>query len=209
MAGDALTDLAPTAGPIAPEIEQTVGAFSFHLDGGKLVTSNKMGREINDEVLERWKESGFIAGHRYVKAGQFSPGTTYRLSLSGHQEGESSILLQIVSGLSLMVLPYYVDTHFDLDYSLENAETGCTFSASVPDSYNTVVGLVLLPASPFAQGGRIRTFDRIANHVYDQLSAQGAFEPHPSCREEAARPPDERLRELEALRSEGLISDSE
>ena len=51
--GDHLSDISPDAGTLRPAIEQTVGAFSFHLDGGKMVTSNKMGREINDEILGR------------------------------------------------------------------------------------------------------------------------------------------------------------
>ena len=49
----------PPASP--PVIEQTIGDFSFHLDGGKMITSNKAGRNINKEILRRWKKSGFIA----------------------------------------------------------------------------------------------------------------------------------------------------
>jgi hypothetical protein len=38
-----------------------------------------------------------------------------------------------------------------------------------------VISLILLPASPFAQGGRSKTFDRIAADLYRQLVDQGAF----------------------------------
>jgi hypothetical protein len=211
IAGNQLRDLAPSAGTLTPEVEQTVGGFSFHLDGGKMVTSNKMGRELNDEILGRWKKSGFISDHKYVKSSQFSDASKYRITLSGHQEGDSSIFLQIISGLTLTAIPYYVDSQMDLRYSLENADSGCVFEASVSDSYNTVVGLLLLPISPFAQGGRSHTFDRISNNLYGQLASQGAFEQHASCKDVASpeSTTGERLRRLEKLRSEGLISESE
>lgn len=210
-AGNQLTDTDPKAGVVSPSIEQTVGDFSFHLDGGKMVTSNKMGRELNDEILGRWEKSGFIVDHRYVKSSGFSDSSIFRVTLSGHQEGESSIALQIISGLTLTVIPYSVNSKMDLGYSLENSESGCVFEASASDSYRTTVGLLLLPISPFTQGGRKRTFDRISNDLYAQLATQGAFEEHGSCR--ASETPQstaaDRLRELERLRGEGLISESE
>jgi hypothetical protein len=211
MAGNQLRDLAPSMATLTPAVEQTVGDFSFHLDGGKMVTSNKMGRELNDEILGRWRKSGFISGHKYVKSSQFSDASKYHLTLSGHQEGESSIFLQIISGLTLTAIPYYVDSQMNLRYSLKNSDSGCVFEASVSDSYNTVVGLLLLPLTPFAQGGRNRTFDRIANNLYDQLASRGAFEQHATCK--GATPSEsttgERLRQLDDLRSKGLISEPE
>ncbi len=181
LAGDQLTDLEPRRAANAPAIEQTVGDFSFHLDGGKMVTSNKMGRSLNDVILERWQNEGYIAGDTYVKSGNFTDASTFRLTLSGHHEGESSIFLQIISGLTLTVIPYSVDSQMALVYSLRNAETGCVFEASATDSYRTIVGLLMLPATPFAQGGRIRTFRRLADTLYDGLSTQGAFDPQAPC----------------------------
>jgi hypothetical protein len=214
IGGNQLDDVSPSAGALSPPVEQTVGDFSFHLDGGKMVTSNKMGRLLNDEILNRWQKSGFIAGHRYVKSSEFSDSSVYRVTLSGHQEGESSIFLQIISGLTLLVIPYYVDTEFDLRFSVENAETGCVFEARVTDSYNTIASLLFLPITFFAQGGARRTFDRIASNFYLQLAEQGAFDEHASCRE--ADVPDvqgssiaDRLRELQQLKVDGLISDAE
>lgn len=211
LAGNQLGDLTPTAGTLTPAIEQTVGGFSFHLDGGKMITSNKMGRELNDEVLGRWEKSGFISDHRYVKSSQFSEDSQYRITLSGHQEGKSSIFGQIISGVTLMLIPYQVNSRMDLRYSLENSESGCVFEASASDSYKSVVGLLLLPIAPFAQGGRTKTFDRIANSLYDQLASRGAFEQHASCIEDTASDTgmEERLRRLEKLRTEGLISEAE
>jgi hypothetical protein len=145
IAGDQLSDIEPSPGEIRPSIEQSVGDFTFDLKGGKMVTSNKMGRILNDAIFGRWVKSGLITDHKYVKSLKFSDSSEYRITLSGHQEGESSILLQIISGLTLTVIPYYVNTKFDLRYTLENSVTGCVFEANASDSFNQVVGLLLLP----------------------------------------------------------------
>jgi hypothetical protein len=218
MSGDRLADLEPARPPRVPHLEQTVGDFSFHLDGGKLVTSNRMGRLLNDEVLARWKKAGFISGHSHAKASRFSGRAEYNLTLSGHQEGDSSVLLQLLSGLTLFVLPYWVKTDLDLRYTLEHVPTGRTFEAEAADDHTVVVSLLLLPASPFTQRGRTRTLDRLADHLYEQLHRQGAFDPEswpepvqavevsddgaPSFDREIA----ERLRRLDALRGQGLLS---
>lgn len=54
VAGNQLASPPPevAAPPVRPKIEETVGNFSFHLDGGKMITSNKMGRLINQEILK-------------------------------------------------------------------------------------------------------------------------------------------------------------
>jgi hypothetical protein len=179
--GDKLANVAVPSPASSPAIEQTVGDFSFHLDGGKMVTSNKMGRELNNEILRRWVASGYIASHKYVKSSEFSGGDPFQLTLEGHQEGESSILLQILSGLTLYLIPHYVDSQMALTYLVENAATGCSFRASVDESYNTIISLWMIPVSPFVADGRDISFARIADHLYLQLAEQGAFDAATSC----------------------------
>ena len=116
-AGNNLDDVTPAPGKIRPAVEETVGNFSFHLDGGKMVTSNKAGRILNDIILDRWQEAGFITGHTYVETSNFSDASVYRVTLSGHQEGESSIFLQLISGLTLTAIPYYVNTKMDVYFA--------------------------------------------------------------------------------------------
>lgn len=223
VAGDRLVDVQPEAPPRAPIVEHTVGEFSFHLSGGKLVTSNKMGRLLNDEILGRWQDEGFISGHSYVKAGAFSGRSEYNLTLSGHQEGDSSVVMQFLSGLTLFLVPYWVKTDMDIRYTLEHVPTGRSHEARAADSHTTVVSLFLLPVAPFTQGGRLRTMDRLANHLYEQLHGQGAFQPapleetSPEANSEAIESdpdpdpidPSERLRRLERLRMEGLLKEGE
>lgn len=207
IAGNALRDLERTSPVEVPRVEQTVGNYSFHLDGGKMITSNKAGRILNDQILERWRKWGYISGHVYKKSSQFSGNADYEITLSGTQDGDSSILLQLVSGLTLCTLPYYVNTHLDVAYDVRDRRAGTTYHAAVRDSFNTVISLLLVPFSPFAQGGRSKTWDRIAANLYEQLRSQGAFagapparasspittpvtsEPAPRARQPAAPPP--------------------
>lgn len=225
ISGDKLTDISVRPSGTVPSIEDTIaGTFSFHLDGGKMITSNKAGRIINEEVLRLWHEKGLIHGAKYVKSSTFTGGGDYNLTLDGNQNGESSILLQIISGLTLTAIPYYVTTQYDLRYTLENSKTGAKYSAKVSDEHTTVVGLLLFPFMPFAQGGRTRTMERIGNHVYQQLSDQDAFnqvplsprgspvvESSPSSGVKTIQPEDakERLRKLDDLKTQGLITEEE
>jgi hypothetical protein len=174
-AGGNLPPIAPAPPVEKPTLEQTVGDFEFTLEGGKMVTSTKMGRTLNDEILKRWKKKGYIADHSYVKAAEFTGSADYNLTLSGSQYGDSSIAGQILSGLTLLIIPYTVDTKYDVQYVLENVKTGAKFSASVEDSYHTIVELFLFLALPISARGQSETMDNMADHLYEQLRAQGAF----------------------------------
>jgi hypothetical protein len=171
-----LAEIAPAPPATAPTIEQTVGDFTFELEGGEMVTDNKAGRMLNDEILSRWKDAGYIADHRYVPTSQFSGGAPYNLTLSGSQYGASSIVMQILSGATLLILPYSVDSQYDVQYTVENVKTGEKYSAGVEEGYTTWVELLLFLAAPFSLRGADQTFDRMADHLYEQLRSQGAFE---------------------------------
>lgn len=174
-AGGALQPIQPVPPPRPGAVEETIGDFEFTLEGGKMVTSTKMGRELNEQILDRWKEKGYIESYEYVKAGAFTGKADYNVTLSGSQYGESSIAMQIFSGLTLLLLPYTVDTKLDLQFTLEEVGTGQRYSAEVADSYHTTVELLLFLAAPVALRGQSQTFDNIADHLYEQLRAKGAF----------------------------------
>jgi hypothetical protein len=177
-AGGNLTPLEIEAPTIAPRVEQTVGDFEFTLEGGKMVTSNKMGRTLNDQILKRWVSQGYISGQTYVPSSEFSGSADYNITLSGSQYGDSSVIAQIFSGLTLLILPYTVDTKFDLQYVIENVGTGERYSASAADSYHTTVELLLFLAAPISMRGHTKTMNAIADHLYQQLKDAGAFASH-------------------------------
>lgn len=180
VAGNQLRDVERAIPAEVPRVEQTIGDFSFHLDGGKMITSIKAGRIFNDEVLTRWKKWGYVRSQTYVKSGKFTGNADYEITLSGNQNGESSIFLQVLSGLTIFVIPYYVDTELDAVFEMKDRRTGKVYKAEAADHFNTVISLILLPVSPFAQGGRTKTWDRIAANLHEQLKQQGAFAQGPA-----------------------------
>jgi len=168
--------------PISPEkpdtqlsLQSTVGDFSMTLEGGKLVTSEFMGRQLNESLLKVWKDKGYIKKYANVDKGAFTSEVPYHVTLSGSQYGESSIVMQVISGLTLTLIPYTVDTKWDIQYTLEDARTGARYSAGVEDSTSEIVEFLLLPALPWAFRGQQQTFERMADHLYQQLHEQGAF----------------------------------
>ncbi len=180
FSGDKLAELEPLKPLSAPRIEESVGNFTFHLDGGQMVTDNKMGRMINDAILEKWKKKRYISKYDYVKSEKFTNKAQYNLTLKGHQEGESSVFMQIISGLTLLIFPHTIDTTFDLVYELENVITGKKYSVKVSDSFYTVNWLLFFPALPFSFIGADATYNRIAEHVYQGFEKQGAFTTEPA-----------------------------
>jgi hypothetical protein len=174
-AGGRLGPLSPSPPSEPPAIEQTVGAFQFTLEGGKMITSNKAGRDLNDEILKRWQKKGYIRSHTYVPTSAFTGKADYNLTLSGSQYGESSIAMQLVSGLTLMLIPYTVDTRYDVHYVLQDVHSGAQYSAAVEDSFHTTIELLLFLAAPISMRGANATFDAMADHLYQQLRDEGAF----------------------------------
>ena len=173
------TKLAPITPPqpvFHPSIEYTVGDFSFTLEGGKLITSNYAGRELSDAIFKSWKDRGYISDVQYVEKSAFTGKADYDLTLSGTLYGESSIGVQILSGLTLMILPYSVTQHYDIQYLLQDVKTGEKYSAAVEESNKTYVELFLVLALPFGQRGQNETMQRIGDHLYEQFRGQGAFQ---------------------------------
>ena len=160
---------------ISPVIEESIGDFTFHLDGGKMVTSNKAGRLLNDTILENWKDNNYISDFTYVKKENFTGNAQYNLTLKGQQKGESSVFMQVISGLTLVLIPNTIETSYNMIYELEEVKTGKKYTAQVNENMSTTQWLLFLPALPFSFIGAMNTYERIAEHVYQGFVKQGAF----------------------------------
>ena len=175
FSGDKLAEIEAIIPMESPIIEESVGDYTFHLDGGALVSDNKAGRVINNALLENWKDNDYISDFTYVKTSKFTGDAKYNLTLSGHQEGESSVFMQVISGLTLFIIPHSITTSYDLVYDLENVKTGQKYTTKVSDEVKTVNWLLFLPAFPFSFVGAINTYERLAEHAYQNFVKQGAF----------------------------------
>jgi hypothetical protein len=173
--GGKLPPIEPGPGDYKPNVEQTVGDFSFTLDGGKMITSNYAGRELNKALLDEWVKRGWVRRQTYVKSSQFSNAADYNVTLSGTMYGESSVFLQVLSGLTLNILPYTVTQNYDVQFLVEEVRSGAKYSAAVEETYKAYVQLFLLLALPWGQDGAREAHARMAEHVFAQLLEQGAF----------------------------------
>ena len=175
---------APTA--FQPRVEHTVGDFAFTLEGGKMVTSNLVGRNLSELIMEAWQKRGYISSAAFVDGGVFTHNADYELTLSGSQYGESSIFLQILCGLTLFLTPYTVTQNYDVQYVLDDPRSGQHYSATIQGQDKAWVQLFLLFALPVANRGHEETVGRIAEHLYQQLRDQGAFQPAAAAPAESA-----------------------
>lgn len=174
--GSKLGAITPPANAMRPMIEHTVGDFRFTIDGGKLVTDNLAGVLINQNVLDAWQDRRYIRDHEAVEPGQFSGKADYNLTLSGSQHGESSVAMQILSGLTLFLVPYTVTQHYDIHFTLADVKTGKHYAGKIEESNKAYIELLLWLALPLAADNEQAMFARMGDHLYEQLYRQGAFQ---------------------------------
>lgn len=177
--GRKLAPITPPRPGFQPAVEYTVGDYSYTLEGGKMTTSEYAGHALSEVILESWKEHAYIRDFRHVEAGAFTGTADYEITMSGSQYGASSVGMQIVSGLTLFLLPYSVAQSYDIQYTLRDRSSDTKYSASVQEANDAYVELFLIFALPFGLMNQHATMARMADHLYDQLYRQGAFQRSP------------------------------
>ena len=175
VAGGKLEPLEITSPSDPSTIEYVVGDYEFTLEGGKMISSNAAGRKLSDGIFQLWKKKGYISDFTYVGESGFTDQSEHRLTLSGSQYGDSSLVAQFLSGATLMVIPHTVDMKYDIQYVYENTRTGARCSAEVVDSYRTIFELLLFLAAPFSQRGMNTMKGTMGDHIYDQLHRECGF----------------------------------
>ena len=74
-----------------------------------------------------------------------------------------------------MWVPYTVTHEYDVHYVLEDVRRGTQYSASVQGADETQVEIFLLLTLPIAFWGHNETIAGMADQLYQQFVAQGAF----------------------------------
>jgi len=175
--GTKLGPITPPSNSMQPVIEETVGDFAYTLEGGKMVTSNYAGKLLNEQILNKWKDRKYIRDYKYVESSAFTGKADYNLILTGSQYGNSSIGMQIVSGLTLFLFPYTVTQNYDIVFTLTDVKTGKKYTGSIEESNKGYIELFLIFAFPFGVHNQQEMFERMGDHLYNQLYQQGAFQP--------------------------------
>ena len=166
----------PPESTYRPRVECSIGTFGFAWGDGKLQTSTLDGRLLSGEVMDAWKERGYSVGGRFVWDQEFSGEADYNLILMGSQRNVASFGLELLNALTLTIFPYTVTQHYDLTYVLQDVKSKRTYNATVRAWDVTYVSLLVVPAFPFSNGGHRATMEQIADSLYQQFRAQGAFE---------------------------------
>ena len=166
----------PPAPQFKPTVEQTVGDFAYTVGDRKMITSNVQGMQLNTDILGSWKQSGYIADERYVQNGAFTRGADYDVTLNGSQYGESHIVMQVLSYLTLFLVPYSVTQNYDLQYAVQDGASWQLYRASVQTTETIYVELFLLFALPWSVRNHDANVALIGDYLYEQLRDQSAFQ---------------------------------
>jgi hypothetical protein len=166
----------PPAPQFKPTVEQTVGDFAYTVGDRKMITSNVQGMQLNTDILGSWKQSGYIADERYVENGAFTRGADCDVTLNGSQYGESHIVMQVLSYLTLFLVPYSVTQNYDLQYAVQDGASWQLYRASVQTTETIYVELFLLFALPWSVRNHDANMALIGDYLYKQLRDQGAFQ---------------------------------
>ena len=152
-----------------PSIETAVTDFKAHLEGGKLVSSHAQGRLQLASMTRRWESRSVISSAEYQRGENWTGSADSHVVMSGRQQGRSSIALQIFSGLTLTMLPYYVDTTRDLEFRRQDSATGRVTVARAKTRDYKLVSLLFLPFALFTLAGDVRQANMLSDSVYCQL----------------------------------------
>ncbi|MFT4840258.1 MAG: hypothetical protein ACI90M_000713 [Candidatus Azotimanducaceae bacterium] len=180
FSGDKLAEIDPPAAIGSHSFETGFRDFNYSLDGGALHSSAHMADKINGKLMRSWVRHGYALA--FVQRGR-SPstgGSDYTLTLTGNLDGESSVVLQVISGLTLLIIPNTIDAHAFLVFELKRTRDEAVFKATVAEDVNQVTWLPFILGLPWMNAGINHAIDKMALHAYQQFVAQGAFESAPS-----------------------------
>jgi hypothetical protein len=83
--------------------------------------------------------------------------------------------MQILSGLTLTIIPYTVDQEYNLIYTLENVTTGEFYTSKATETESMIGWLLFFPAFPFSMVGSMNSMEHLSEHIYQDFVKQGAF----------------------------------
>ena len=150
--------------------------FEFELDGGSLNSSESMAEMVNRKIMQTWVRQGYASSCVHRGRSPSTGSADYTLTLSGRLDGESSILLQFLSGLTLLCIPHTIHAHGHFAFELKRERDGAAFKANVAEDITQISWLPLILCVPWKSSGIDNAMDRVALHLYQKFAAQGAFE---------------------------------
>jgi len=128
---------------------------------------------LGKSMMMRRKNKDIIAD--YGSSGDLKKNPDYTLTLSGVRNEDGSMAGAVLSGLTLMLLPSSSTLTYDLNLDFVNNHTQKHYSVKAKNAATTWMQILLLPALPFSWIGADNMINDIADHSYDELNKQCAF----------------------------------
>lgn len=171
---------APQGAPPAPDLEYALGDFTFQMNAGDPHPSHFDARLIGNELFDVWEERGYVAAVERVEtdaaAAAAEPRNVVHVTLSGRVHAETSFWAELLNAVTLFTLPYPVTNRYEVELALRGPDAA-TYVARAATVDETWVGLALIVGLPFAERGHTQEMARLADALYADLRAQGAFAP--------------------------------
>ena len=177
MVGRAEPPPPPLPAPAAaPRVQYALGDVTFQMNQREPTRSPFDARLLGAEIFDHWERRGYVSAAERVDANEFSPDAACHLTFSGNVRAETSFWAELVNALTLLIVPYAVTNHYDLRLVAQPPAGGAPTVASARSADQTWIGLLLLVGLPFVERGHDQEMARLADALYVQLTAQGAFE---------------------------------
>lgn len=162
------------------DIETAVTDFKAHLDGGKMATSHYFGRVEQSSIVNQWKSAGVVDTETFQKGETWSGSADYEVVLTGSQNGKSNIGMQVLSGLTLMIIPYAVDQNYEITIKRRDVKTGEVKTATAKYRYYQLVSILHLPFFPFILVSETKADQRVAASLWCQMSPEDCKSKEPA-----------------------------
>ena len=160
-----------------PTIGIKVGDFKQYCDGKldtrNIISNEKMGLNCLAGILTPWKDGKLIKEYQPIEKYKNVP--DYTLILNGSINEDSSTTLNIVSALTLFIIPSYTTASFNLSIVLINNETKKELKKSLKTSFTTWKDLIFLPVFPLFWIRMDNGLTARSMYLYHLLREQGAF----------------------------------
>jgi len=131
-------------------------------------------KAVSKSMMGRWKSKGLISN--YAVSGDLKQEPDFTLTLSGVRDEESSILLAVLCGLTLLVIPSNATLIYNLDVDLVDNKTQKGYSVKVKNGITTWTEIIFLPFLPIFWVGSHNAMNDMADYAYEELRKQGAFQ---------------------------------
>ncbi|HJO93945.1 MAG TPA: hypothetical protein QF753_11130 [Victivallales bacterium] len=160
-----------------PDIAVKVGDFKQYYNGKidtrGIISNKKMGENCIKGLLDPWMQDKFI--NNFMSEKQYKKTADYTLVLNGKLHEKSSPTLNIISILTLFIVPSYVKTEFDLSLELTDNKTKQVYKQPFKASFTVWKDLIFLPLFPvFWIRMDNRRFDK-SMYLYHNFIKQGTF----------------------------------